>query len=166
MKSNGEYLSNRTKQSSYHNSTRNILLKWFVIVIINIYLHRGVRWYAYWLWSFKAFCLRGWAICKVGLLIGLCASFKTNKGIQSIFCDCRPATTSSFGIHSRLSHFMQRLISWLLKKYSLVHKPRNSHKIMKLNSLENKSQSFSEHVITKLSTVRWEFRLLYSMQSF
>ena len=33
IKSNGEYLSNRTKQGSNHNSTRNILLKWYVIVI-------------------------------------------------------------------------------------------------------------------------------------
>ena len=33
VKSKGKYLSNRTKQSSYHNSPSNILLKWCVIVI-------------------------------------------------------------------------------------------------------------------------------------
>ena len=51
VKSNGEYLAKRTKQGSYCNFTRDILLKWCVMVI-RTYLHRGVKWYAYRLCSF------------------------------------------------------------------------------------------------------------------
>ena len=47
------------------------------------------------------------------------------SGIQTMFCDFRHATTSSLGIHSRFSHFLQRPVSRLPWNYSLAHKPRN-----------------------------------------
>ena len=165
VKSNGEYLSNSTNQGSYHNSTRNILLKWWVIVIwTHIVVCVMVRLSVADFPDNKVLCLRGSAICTVGLLIGLCASFKTSNsltarwppidfkvdlqicwssngcrrnilffrhfvrfcrsyirsvimyhmakhtGIQSIFCAFRQAITSSWGIHCRFSHFLQRLV--------------------------------------------------------
>ena len=60
-----------------------------------------------------------------------------HSGIQSIFCDFRQATTSSLSIHSRFSHFMQRLVSCLPKNYSLVIiNYEICHKTANLNSLE------------------------------
>ena len=83
--------------------------------------------------------------------------------IQSIFCDFTHATTSSLVIHSRFSHFMQRPVSCLSWDYSLVHKPRNLPNKSEFKFAWNKSRPFSEHVTTKLSTVRWEFGLLNSV---
>ena len=80
----GEYLSNRTKQGSYHNSTRNILLKWWVIVVRTYIspswcemVHLSVAKFP----GNMVFCLHGSAICAVGLLIGLCALFKTSNNL-------------------------------------------------------------------------------------
>ena len=94
----------------------------------NIYLHWGVRWFDYRLCNFpssKVFCLRGSAICTVGLLVGFHESFKTSNNFTvrwptmaclwgrfpdlfmlewSIFCDFRHVTTSSLGFHSHFSH--------------------------------------------------------------
>ena len=85
------------------------------------------------------------------------------SGIQSSFCDFRHATTSMLGDHSRFSH-MQRPVLCLPQNYSLVHEPRNLPNNSESKLSLNKLRPFSEHVITKLSTVRWEFRLLNSVQ--
>ena len=67
VKSKGEYLSNRTKQGSYHNSTRNILLKCCVIVIRTY--RSWCEWYAYRLWSFLTiicFVCADWRFVQLG----------------------------------------------------------------------------------------------------
>ena len=87
----------------------------------------------------------------------LYCSIWPNAAVFGIFCDFRHVTTSSLGIHSRFSHFMQMPFSCLPGNYSLVHNPRNLPKNCEFKFAWNKSRPFSEHVISKHSTVRWEF---------
>ena len=59
-----------------------------------------------------------------------------HSSIQSIVCDFRHATTSSLCIHSRISLFMQRLVSCLPKITPQFINHEMCHKTVNPNSLE------------------------------
>ena len=84
--------------------------------------------------------------------------------IQSIFGDYRHATTASLGICSCFRHHMQRPTSCLPLNYSLIHKPRNLSDFCEFKCAWDELRPFSVQVIINISTVRWEFWLLNSMQ--
>ena len=60
------------------------------------------------------------------------------------------------------------VVRWATQDFSLaaaLHKPHKLPNNSEFKFAWNKSRPYSEHVITKLSTVRWEFGLLNNMQS-
>ena len=140
----------------------------------NTYLHRGVRWYAYRLWSFLAIrcSLCGSAICTFWVIdrvedlhsISYNVPYGQTQGYSVNFLWFETCDHIVVGYSQSFLTLYVKNDFMLAKKYSLVHKPRNLPWNSEYKFAWNKSRPFCEHVITNLSTVRWEFGLLKSMQ--